>query len=91
YAGWKVILNAPDQSGALIAIGVVAMIGLQMLIHMLVNVGLIPTKGIALPFVSLGGSSMLVTAACIGLLLNIAAQASPVVEGVPAVEGGQVV
>lgn len=91
YAGWKIIVNAPDQSGALLALGVVAMIGLQMLIHMLVNVGLIPTKGIALPFVSLGGSSMLVTAACIGLLLNIAAQVSPVVEGVPAVEGGQVV
>jgi cell division protein FtsW len=90
YAGWKIIVNAPDKPGALIATGVVAMIGLQMLIHMLVNVGLIPTKGIALPFVSLGGSSMLVTAAGIGLLLNIAAQASPVVEGIPALEGGQV-
>jgi cell division protein FtsW len=90
YAGWKIIVNAPDQPGALIATGVVATVGLQMLIHMLVNVGLIPTKGIALPFVSLGGSSMLVLAAGIGLLLNVAAQASPVVEGVPAVEGGQI-
>ncbi|MDP6359386.1 MAG: putative lipid II flippase FtsW [Planctomycetota bacterium] len=89
YAGWKIIVNAPDQPGALIATGVVATIGLQMLIHMLVNVGLMPTKGISLPFVSLGGSSMLVTAAGIGLLLNVAAQASPVVEGVQ-VEGGQI-
>jgi len=75
--GLKVIRNAPDLRSALVAVGIVTLIGLQAIIHMGVVTCLFPTKGIALPFISAGGSSMLLTAAAVGILLNIASQSQP--------------
>jgi cell division protein FtsW len=56
---------------ACLAFGIGTWIGLQAFINMAVNMGLLPTKGLTLPLVSYGGSSLLVTAAAIGLLLRI--------------------
>ncbi|MBI2191732.1 MAG: putative lipid II flippase FtsW [Planctomycetes bacterium] len=72
--GVKVVLRAPDLPGALLAAGIVASLGLQAILNIGVVTCLLPTKGIALPFVSVGGSSMLFTGAGVGLLLNIARQ-----------------
>lgn len=86
--GLKVIRNAPDLRSALVAVGIVTSIGLQAIIHMGVVTCLFPTKGIALPFVSAGGSSMLLAAAGVGILLNIASQSRPAEAEVP--QGGLV-
>lgn len=74
FAGIKVIQRAPDLAGSLIAVGIVASIGMQALINMGVVTLLLPTKGIALPFMSLGGSSMIIAGASVGILMNIGKQ-----------------
>lgn len=65
-----------DQFGKLLAIGLTVMIVGQALVNMSVVLGLLPTKGIPLPFVSYGGSSLLVNLVAVGILLNISQQAS---------------
>jgi cell division protein FtsW len=62
---------APDVFGALLAVGLTAMIGIQAFVNMSVVLGLLPTKGIPLPFVSAGGSSLLINLIGMGVLLNI--------------------
>jgi cell division protein FtsW len=69
--GISIALNARDDFGRFLAFGITLLIGLQAVINMLVAVGMIPTKGLTLPFVSYGGSSMLVSALALGILLNI--------------------
>jgi cell division protein FtsW len=76
WRGLRVARRAPDPFGALLAVGLTTMIGLQALVNMCVVVGLLPSKGIPLPFVSAGGSSMLVSLMAMGVLLNISQQAS---------------
>ena len=68
--------RAPDAFGALLAVGLTTMIGLQAMVNLGVVIGLLPSKGIPLPFVSAGGSSMLVSLMAMGVLLNISQQAS---------------
>jgi cell division protein FtsW len=65
-----------DDFGRLLAIGLTVMIVAQALVNMSVVLGLLPTKGIPLPFVSYGGSSLLVNLVAVGILLNISQQAS---------------
>jgi cell division protein FtsW len=65
-----------DDFGRLLAIGLTVMIVGQALVNMSVVLGLLPTKGIPLPFVSYGGSSLLVNLVAVGILLNISQQAS---------------
>ena len=72
--GMLISKNAADGFGGLLAFGITLMIALQALIHIGVVTGSMPTKGIALPFVSSGGSSLLVTMTGIGILMNIASQ-----------------
>jgi cell division protein FtsW len=60
----------------LLALGVTAMVLFQSLINFAVVLGMVPTKGIPLPFVSYGGSSLLVMLLATGVLLNIAHQGS---------------
>jgi cell division protein FtsW len=62
---------------AYLAGGCTALIALQALINMGVVVGLLPTKGLPLPFISLGGSSLVVTCMAVGLLLNLSRRAEP--------------
>jgi cell division protein FtsW len=76
WRGFRVARHAPDAFGSLVAVGITTMIGLQALTNMSVVLSLVPAKGIALPFVSAGGSSMLVSLGAMGILLNISQQAS---------------
>jgi cell division protein FtsW len=77
YAGLRVARTARDISGALIALGVTALLGYQMLINVAVATSAMPTKGISLPLVSYGGSSLLAFAVGLGLVLNVARQGRP--------------
>jgi len=70
--GYRVARNAPDMFGSLLAIGVTNLIVVQALLHMMVNSALIPTTGVTLPFISYGGSSLIVCMAAVGILMNVA-------------------
>jgi cell division protein FtsW len=76
WRGLKVARAAPDAFGSLLAFGITAYVGLQAFFNMSVVLQLVPAKGIPLPFVSAGGSSMLVSVVAMGMLLNISQQAS---------------
>lgn len=69
--GVRAALSAQDDYGSYIAFGISAMIGVQALVNMSVAMAILPTKGLTLPFISYGGSSLLVNAAAAGVLLNI--------------------
>ncbi len=69
--GFRIAYKAPDVFGALTAAGLTLMIGWGVFINLFVVVGLGPTKGLALPFLSYGGSSMIASLMCVGILLNI--------------------
>jgi cell division protein FtsW len=71
YRGFKIALQAPDAFGALLACGITCWLTFQALINVSVMTGLIPFTGVALPFISSGGSAMLVSLAGVGLLLSI--------------------
>jgi len=70
--GSKIIKNAPDKFGHFLACGLVTMISLKALINIGVSAGMLPTKGLPLPFISYGGSSFVFDLVSVGLLLNIA-------------------
>jgi cell division protein FtsW len=76
WRGLRIALQAQDSFGAFLAIGVTAMIAIQAFINMSVVLGLLPTKGIPLPFISQGGSSMLVNLMGMGVLLNVSQHAA---------------
>lgn len=69
--GVKAAFRAPDDYGTYMAFGLSALIALQVLINLAVAMSLLPTKGLTLPFLSYGGSSLLVNAMAVGILLNI--------------------
>ncbi len=69
--GVAIGLRAPDELGAYLGFGLTALIGAQMLANLAVAMGLLPTKGLNLPFVSFGGSALLVSLFSVGVLLNI--------------------
>jgi cell division protein FtsW len=69
--GVRAALRAEDEYGAYIAFGIAVLFGLQALINLAVAMAMLPTKGLTLPFVSYGGSSLLVSAAAMGILLNV--------------------
>ncbi len=71
YRGMKISLKAPDRFGFYLGMGITAMVVLQALINISMVLSLIPTKGIALPFLSQGGSSLLMNLLATGVLLNI--------------------
>ncbi len=72
--GYRVARQAMDPFGALLAIGMTNLIAVQALLHMGVNLALLPTTGVTLPLMSYGRSSLLVSLAAVGVLLNIARQ-----------------
>jgi cell division protein FtsW len=76
FRGMRAAFNAPDGFGRMLALGVTAMVIFQSLINFAVVLGMMPTKGIPLPFVSYGGSSLLVMLLATGVLLNVAHQGS---------------
>jgi cell division protein FtsW len=75
WRGTRTALRTSDPFGRFLAVGITSMVILQAFINISVVLGMMPTKGIPLPFVSYGGSSLFVTLACVGVLLNISKQA----------------
>lgn len=73
--GYRVARAAPDLFGFLLAVGCTNLIVLQAFLHMAVNLALIPTTGVTLPFLSFGRSSLLVCMMAVGVLMNIARHA----------------
>ena len=71
WRGLRISLRAPDMFGAMLAVGITAMIVLQAFLNMGVVTGSLPVTGITLPLISFGGSSLSVTLASLGILLNI--------------------
>jgi cell division protein FtsW len=72
--GIKIALDAPDMYSSYLALGISSLLGLQVLINMGVVMGLLPTKGLTLPLISYGGSSLAISLLSIGILLNIASR-----------------
>lgn len=77
WRGMRAALRAPDRFGMLLGIGIVTSIVAQALFNMSVVLSMLPTKGIPLPFISYGGSSLVPTLFSVGVLLNISQQSSP--------------
>ncbi|WP_353892204.1 putative lipid II flippase FtsW [Proteinivorax hydrogeniformans] len=71
WRGLRIAIKAPDNFGCYLAMGTTAMIGLQVIINIGVVTSSMPTTGITLPLISFGGTSLMVTLASIGILLNI--------------------
>lgn len=74
WRGLKIVHKARDTFGFFLGLGITVMFGLQAIINIAVVSGIVPTKGIPLPFVSSGGSSLLFSMIGIGILVNIARQ-----------------
>ena len=77
WRGLRTSMRAPDRFGAFLAIGLTTMVAFQAFFNISVVLGLLPPKGIPLPFVSAGGSSLLINLTGLGILLNVSQHASP--------------
>lgn len=77
WRAFKIALTAKDAFGTMLAVGIVLMLFFQVLVNIGMTMGLMPVTGITLPFVSYGGSSLLVNFLCVGLLLNIGMRRFP--------------
>ncbi|GAB64009.1 MAG: putative lipid II flippase FtsW [Candidatus Jettenia sp.] len=77
WQGLKIVHSAKDIFGFFLGLGITIMFGLQAIINIAVVSGMMPTKGIPLPFVSSGGSSLLFSMAGIGILINVARHSAP--------------
>lgn len=76
WRGLRTSMRAPDAFGFYLALGITTMVCVQAFINMSMVLGLMPTKGIPLPFLSYGGSSFIVMLAAVGILLNVSQQSS---------------
>ena len=74
FRGLRIAFRTDDHHARLLAIGLTSVIIIQAFFNISVVIGLLPTKGIPLPFVSYGGTSIAVTLAMVGILLNISKQ-----------------
>ncbi len=72
--GVRAAYRAPDDYGSYLAFGISTMFGVQALVNLCVALAILPTKGLTLPFLSFGGSSLLVNAVAAGILLNVSRQ-----------------
>jgi cell division protein FtsW len=75
-SGLHIARQASDVFGMLLSAGLTCLIGLQAAVNMAVVTGAVPNKGIALPFISYGGSNLVLMLGCVGLLLNVARRAT---------------
>ncbi len=76
WRGLRTAMRAPDRFGAFLALGLTTMVAFQAFFNISVVLGLLPTKGIPLPFVSYGGSSLLINLIGMGILLNVSQHTS---------------
>ena len=72
--GIRIARHAQDRFGSLLAMGITVTLGLQVCINMGVALGMLPTKGLTLPFLSYGGTSLLINMAAVGIMMNIGAR-----------------
>jgi cell division protein FtsW len=77
WRGLHVAMHAPDRFGAFLAIGLTTMMAVQAFVNISVVLGMMPTKGIPLPLVSFGGSSLVISLLGMGILLNVSQHAAP--------------
>jgi cell division protein FtsW len=75
WRGIRASLNATEPFGSYLGLGITALIGFQAVVNMAVAMGMVPTKGLTLPFISYGGSSLIVLMGAAGLLLSISGAA----------------
>jgi len=73
--GIKIALNAPDLFGTYLALGISCMLAVQVMVNMGVVMALLPTKGLTLPFISYGGSSLVISLISMGILMGISRKA----------------
>ncbi|MFK7984948.1 MAG: putative lipid II flippase FtsW [Sandaracinaceae bacterium] len=69
--GMRTAFKSVDEYGAYLAVGITMFLGMQAFTNLAVAMGMLPTKGLVLPFISYGGSSLLVNSAAVGVLLNV--------------------
>jgi cell division protein FtsW len=81
YAGIRIAMRTEDVFGRLLAAGITGWLGLQALVNLGAVTGILPVTGVPLPFVSFGGSALVVTLAAVGILVNIAQAPARVDEG----------
>lgn len=74
WLGLRIARTAPDAFGQLLAVGVTSLVGITAFLHMAVTLGLMPTTGLTLPFMSYGRSSLLITLLATGILLSVGRQ-----------------
>jgi cell division protein FtsW len=89
YRGFKIALGAPDAFSALLACGITCWLAFQALINVAVMTGLVPFTGIALPFISSGGSAMVASLFGVGLLLSVSRGKRAGRRGKRSTRGGQ--
>ena len=77
WRGVRASLAAPEVFGTYLGLGITSIIAFQATVNMCVAMGLLPTKGLTLPFVSYGGSSLVVLMGAAGVLLSLSASAQP--------------
>ena len=75
WRGLRIARSAPDRLGMLIAVGITSWLGIQALVNIGSMVGLMPLTGLTLPFISYGGTSLAVSLAAVGVMVNISRQA----------------
>ena len=80
YYGFKAALNSRTLFGRFLAIGITSSIILQALINIMVTTGILPVTGITLPFISYGGTSIVITLFMVGILLSISRDRGPLPE-----------
>lgn len=71
WRGFRISINASDRFGSFLAVGITSLVGIQSLVHIAVVTSSMPPTGIALPFISAGGTSLMIFMASMGILLNI--------------------
>ena len=81
WRGLRIGLRAADPFGSYLALGITVLLATQTLVNLGVVTGLLPTKGLPLPFISFGGSALLMTMVATGVLLNISQRS----EAIPAI------
>ena len=78
WRGILIAMKAPDMFGSLLATGITSLIGIQAIINIAVVTSSIPVTGMALPFFSYGGTSLIILLCAVGVLLNISRQSQKI-------------